>query len=215
MKKQFCFLFIMPLLMALNSCDRSDPEMLKYYKVYNRSISPGEDAGSVHLNKRNDGGIAWMIGKKFKYGIIEFDAKGKDDYQASFVGLAFHGVNDTIYECVYFRPFNFRATDPGRQGHAVQYVALPHFDWSTLRDKRPGEFEQPISPAPDPFSWFHVRITVASKNISVYVNGAKTASLNVEPLMQTDGEQIGYWVGNGSAGDWKNFRITPIEQVVK
>jgi len=207
MKKQFSFILLMLLLAALSSCDQSDPELLKNYKVYNRSISRGNDTGSVHLNKGGGGGIAWMIGKKFKYGTIEFDAKGKNDYQASFVGIAFHGINDTTFESVYFRPFNFQTADPSRKAHSVQYVALPHFDWSTLREKHPGEYEQPISPAPDPNSWFHVRITVASKNISVYVNGAQTASLSVEPLMQTDGDWIGYLVGNGSAGDWKNFKI--------
>src|SRR5438552_11999624 len=98
MKKQFYFIFSMMLLVALNSCDQSDPEMLKYYRVYNRSISHGKDAGSIHLNSHGGGGLAWMIGKKFKYGTIEFDAKGKDEYQASFVGIAFHGVNDTTYE---------------------------------------------------------------------------------------------------------------------
>jgi hypothetical protein len=208
MKKLFCVIFAVIILIALNSCDQSDPEMLKHYRVHNRSISPGKDIGGVHLNSSGGGGLAWIKGRKFKYGTIEFDAKGKDEFQASFVGIAFHGVNDTTFESVYFRPFNFRAADPSRKAHSVQYVALPHFDWSTLREKHPGEYEQPVSPAPDPNSWFHVRITVASKNISVYVNGAMTASLSVEPLMQTDGEWIGYLVGTGSAGDWKNFKIT-------
>ena len=57
MKKKFGFLFIVTLLIALNSCDRSDPKMLKYYRVYNRSISHGEDVGSVHLNRGDGGGL--------------------------------------------------------------------------------------------------------------------------------------------------------------
>ena len=129
----------MMLLTALNSCDQNDPEMLKHYRVYNRSISPGKDIGSVHLNSRGDGGLAWIKGRKFKYGTMEFDAKGKDEFQASFVGIAFHGVSDTTFESVYFRPFNFRAADPSRKVPSVQYVALPHFDWSTLREKHPGD----------------------------------------------------------------------------
>ena len=207
MKKQFCFIFSMLLLIALNSCDQNDPEMLKYYRVYNRSISHGKDAGSIHLNNHGGGGTAWIKGKKFTYGTIEFDVKGKDKFSASFVGIAFHGVDDTTYEVVYFRPFNFRVPAPERKEHAVQYIALPEFDWSVLRADHPGVYEQPVSPAPDPNSWFHVRIKVASKNISVYVNGAQSPSLSIEPLVHTQGEMIGYWVGATSAGDWKNFKI--------
>lgn len=205
---QFCFIFAVITLVALNSCDQSDPEMLKNYKVYNCSISRGKDKGSVHLNEKRSGGLAWIKGKKFKYGTIEFDTKGKDDYQASFVGIAFHGVNDTAYEVIYFRPFNFRTADPDRKAHAVQYVVVPNFGWDKLRAEHPGEYEQPVSPAPDPNSWFHVRITVESKTISVYVNGKSSPALTVTPLVHTEGELIGYWVGSTSAGDWKNFKMT-------
>gem|GEM_PF-6071604 len=39
-----------------------------------------------------------------------------------------------IYEAVYFRPFNFRSSDPVRKGHAVQYVANPGcFGWGMGR----------------------------------------------------------------------------------
>jgi hypothetical protein len=209
MKKQFCSLFAIVLLAALNSCDQSDPAMLKNYKVSNRSITPGKDTGSVHLDKAGGAGFAWINGKKFKYGTIEFDAKGKDENLASFVGIAFHGVDDANYELVYFRPFNFRAIDPGRKDHSVQYVAIPKFDWPELRKDHPGEYEQAILPEPDPNAWFHVRIIVERKNISVYVNGASSPALSVTPLVQTNGELIGYWVGGESAGDWKNFKIIP------
>lgn len=209
MKKQFCFIFSIALLIALNSCDQNDPDMLKHYKVYNRSVSRGSDPESVHLNTRSSGGLAWIKNKKFKYGTIEFDVKGKDDYSASFVGIAFHGVNDTTYEVVYFRPFNFRAPTTDRRAHGVQYIATPHFDWDVLREEHPGVYEQAVSPAPDPNSWFHVRIVVENKNISVYVNGAQGPSLSIEPLVHTEGEMIGYWVGSTSEGDWKNFKMIP------
>lgn len=212
MKKHVYFFFNIMFLAALSGCSRSDPEMLKYYKVYNRSITRGSDIGSVHLNDRISGGLAWIKGKKFTYGTIEFDVKGKDKFSASFVGIAFHGVDDTTYEVVYFRPFNFRVPAPERKEHAVQYIALPEFDWSVLRADHPGVYEQPVSPAPDPNSWFHVRIKVASKNISVYVNGAQSPSLCIEPLVHTQGEMIGYWVGATSAGDWKNLEIISSKQ---
>jgi hypothetical protein len=197
------------LLITLNSFGQASPtgEMPMNYKLYNRSISPGEESGSVRLNAGTGVGIAWIKDKKFKYGTIEFDAKGKDEFQASFVGIAFHGVNEAIYEAVYFRPFNFQSTDLARVMHGVQYIASPKFDWPFLRSTFPGKYEQPISPAPDPNSWFHVRITVESKNIKVYVDGSTSPVLSVEPLVETGGNMIGYWVGGDSTGEWKNFKI--------
>src|SRR5882672_8119289 len=119
------------------------------YQVVNRQLTISLD-GIVHLSEVDGVGIAWIKQKEFKQGVIEFDAKGKDKLQGSFVGIAFHGLNDSTYEAVYFRPFNFRATDPQRHAHAVQYIANPQYDWSKLRADYPGKYEQPISPAPDP-----------------------------------------------------------------
>jgi hypothetical protein len=214
MKKQFCLLFSVMLFSTWNSFGQANPtgEMQKNYILYNRSMSPGEESGSVHLDARTGAGIAWLKDKKFKYGTIEFDVKGKDAFQASFVGIAFHGVNEAIYEAVYFRPFNFQSTDLTRVMHGVQYIASPKFDWPMLRSTFPGKYEQPISPAPDPNSWLHVRITVESKNIKVYVNGSINPILSVEPLVETGGDMIGCWVGGDSAGDWKNFKIISSKQ---
>jgi hypothetical protein len=179
----------------------------KKYMVFNRTISSGTVPEAVHLNEADNEGIAWINGQSFTYGVIEFDIRGKDLLQKSFVGIAFHGLNDTTYEAIYFRPFNFRSTDPVRKTHAVQWVASPKYDWSKLRTEFPNKYEQPVSPEPDPNDWFHARIVVDSKKISVYVNNNSSPSLVVEPLVPLRGKQIGYWVGNGSAGDWKNLTI--------
>ncbi len=56
-----------------------------------------------------DAGIAWINDIRFSDGIIEFDVKGKNVLQQSFVGFAFHGSNDSTYDAVYFRPFNFKS----------------------------------------------------------------------------------------------------------
>jgi hypothetical protein len=50
---------------------------------------------------------------------------------------------------------------------------------------------------------------VETKKISVFVNANNNPALVVEPLVPLNGRQIGYWVGNGSAGDWKNLTIKP------
>ena len=180
----------------------------KKYTVFNRTISPGTASGSIHLNEGEGPGIAWINGEEFGYGIIEFDVKGRDELQKSFVGFAFHGLNDSTYEAIYFRPFNFHSPDPVRKTHMVQYIADPLYDWPKLRTEYPNKYEQAVSPAPEPTDWFHARITVEPKKISVYVNGNNSPSLVVEPLVPLRGKKMGFWAGNGSDGDWENLKIT-------
>jgi hypothetical protein len=184
-------------------------DMPKDLKVVNRSLSAGDDAGGIHLNEVEGVGLAWLNDKIFKQGTIEFDIKGNDQMQRSFVGIAFHAVDDNTYEAIYFRPFNFRSADPARQAHSVQYVAMPDYDWPKLRNDFPNKYEQSVSPAPDPNQWFHAKIVVSGKKISVYVNGADKPALTVESLVSLNGQMIGYWVGNNSGGDWKNLKIAP------
>jgi len=191
---------------SLNCFAQTAEELQKKYTVFNRTISAGTEPGSVHLSYAESEGHAWLNNTKFTNGTIEVDIKGKDKLQGSFVGIAFHGVNDSTFEAVYFRPFNFRSADPVRKLHAVQYIAPPKYGWEKLRNEFPGKYEQPISPAPAPNEWVHARITVDSKNIKVYVNGNATPSLVVEPLVHTNGTLIGLWTD--SDGDWKNVKIT-------
>jgi hypothetical protein len=185
----------------------SAQDLQKKYKVFNRTIS--SDGDIVHLNEVDGAGIAWITGKRFTEGTIEIDIKGKDEFQRSFVGVAFHGLNDTTYEAIYFRPFNFRATDPVRKAHAVQYIANPNYDWPKLRADFPNKYEQPVSSDLDPNQWFHVKINVSGKKISVYVNDNNKPVLEVESLVNIPGKMIGLWVGNNSAGSWRNFKIIP------
>jgi hypothetical protein len=168
------------------------------YKVFNRVLSRGAVPGSLHLDEAEGPGIAWINRQEITYGTIQFDIKGKDVLQQSFVGIAFHGLNDTSYEAIYFRPFNFRSSDSIRRSHAVQYISVPLFDWPLLRDKFPNKYEQPLLPSPDPNDWFHVKITLESKRISVYVNDINSPVLVLVPLLPLKGHMIGYWVGNHS-----------------
>ena len=205
MKNLTCFIVAIILLTTLNCFAQSNDQLLKKYTVFNRTISAGAETGSIHMNDSEGEGHAWLNNTKFTNGTIEVDIKGKDKLQGSFVGIAFHGVNDSTFEAVYFRPFNFRSVDPVRKLHAVQYIASPKFGWEKLRNEFPGKYEQPISPAPDPNGWVHAQITVDSKNIKVYVNGSATPSLVVEPLVHTNGTLIGLWTDTD--GDWKNLKI--------
>jgi len=179
--------------------------------VFNRTVSALSDGTrkGVHLDERPGEGVAYLKGIEFSNGTIEFDVRGKDVQGQSFVGVAFHGLDSTTYDAIYLRPFNFRTDDPARHSHAVQYVSQPTYPWQKLRAERPGVFEQPVSPAPDPNAWFHVRVVVASPKVSVFVGDAKEPSLVVNQLSDRTKGLVGLWVGNGSGGDFANFRIIP------
>ena len=119
------------------------------YTTYNRSIEQVEEKDKVivRLNEGSGAGVAWVKDLEFSEGIIEFDARGRDVLQKSFIGIAFHGKDNETYETVYFRPFNFQAADPVRKIHAVQYSFEPNYGFQQLRNTRKDEFESAIKPS--------------------------------------------------------------------
>ncbi len=183
----------------------------KDVQVFNRSVSSLSDGTrkGLRLSSSPGDGVAYLRGTEFGNGTIEVDIRGKDVQGQSFVGIAFHGVDSTTYDAIYFRPFNFRTPDSTRHSHAVQYISHPTYTWQKLRAERPGSFEQPVSPAPDPNAWFHVRVVVASPKVSVFVGDAKQPSLVVDQLNDRTKGLVGLWVGNNSDGDFANLTITP------
>jgi len=183
----------------------------KDVQVFNRSVSSLSDGTrkGLRLSSSPGDGVAYLRGTEFGNGTIEVDIRGKDVQGQSFVGIAFHGVDSTTYDAIYFRPFNFRTPDSTRHSHAVQYISHPTYTWQKLRAERPGSFEQPVSPAPDPNAWFHVRVVVASPKVSVFVGDAKQPSLVVDQLNDRTKGLVGLWVGNSSDGDFANLKITP------
>jgi hypothetical protein len=154
-------------------------------------------------------GLAWVDGTDFREGTIEVDVRGKDVYQESFLGVAFHAKNDTTYESVYIRPFNFRATDPARHQHAVQYMTVPEFDWPRLREQFPEEFENPVNATLSPTDWVTLRIVVRRAKVQIFVGQVANVTLEVRKLGTLDRGLVGLWVGNTSDGDFANLRITP------
>ena len=119
--------------------------------------------------------MVWITGSDFAAGTIEVSVRGRDVLQRSFLGVAFHGKDDNTYEAVYLRPFNFRATDPARHQHAVQYMAVPDYDWPRLRQEFPEEFENPVDASVSPTDWVPLRVVVKGKTIQIFV-GAATVS---------------------------------------
>jgi hypothetical protein len=155
-------------------------------------------------------GVIWFDGVEFTEGTIECDILGKSQPRgSSFLGIAFHGAGGTTYDCVYFRPFNFRAPNPENAGHAVQYISHPEWTWQKLRAEKTGQYEKPIAPPPDGDAWFHAKIVVTRRKVSVFVNDATKPSLEVEPLNDRTGGRIGIWGGDaGDGGHFANLKIT-------
>jgi hypothetical protein len=185
----------------------------KKLEVFNRrvtTLSEGDKKG-IRFSKNQNDGIAWLNGVQFSEGIIELDIRGKDAFQQSFVGVAFHGVDNETLDAIYFRPFNFQSSEPVRKIHAVQYISHPDYTWSVLREKFNGKYEKAVNPVPDGNDWFHAKIVIKNALITVYVNGNTEPSLTVEKMNKREIGKIGLWVGNGSDGDFANMQITPQE----
>jgi hypothetical protein len=184
-------------------------------RIVNREATALKDRpGAVHLAVNAAGGtpragIAWIEGSDFAEGIIEADVRGRDVFQQSFVGIAFHAKDDNTYECVYLRPFNFRTEDPVRRQHAVQYMAAPDYDWPRLRKEFPEEFENPVDSSIAPTDWVPLRIVVKGRAIQVYVGAVQSPTLEVRKLGQHDRGMIGLWTGNNSDDAFANLRLTP------
>lgn len=169
--------------------------------------------GEVHLSAAPGDGMLWLNNLKFTNGTISFDVKGKDEAGRSFVGIAFHGMDDNTYDAVYFRPFNFR--NPERKQHAVQYISGPKFSWDKLRSEHPGVYENAIDPPLDPNDWFHVTLVVEHPRVRVYVNHAKEPVLEISQLSTRGTGWVGFMVGNNSAGSFRNLKISATPQAVK
>jgi hypothetical protein len=181
--------------------------------VYNRKISTfsEKDKNGIRFSKNQNDGIAWLDGVEFSDGIIELDIRGKDAFQQSFIGVAFHGTDNKTLDAIYFRPFNFQSTDPVRKIHGVQYISHPDYTWQVLREKYNGKYEKAVNPPPGGNDWFHVKIVIRSPLVTVYVNGNTEPSISVEKLNDRKTGKIGLWVGNGSDGDFTNLQITPLK----
>ena len=167
-----------------------------------------QDKKAFQLAVSEGNGFAWLTGETFGNGIIELDMKGKDQLQQSFLGIAFHAVDEKQFDVVYFRPFNFRAEDPVRKIHAVQYVSAPEYGWDRLRKEHNGQYEKGINPPPDANEWFHAKIVVDAPHISVYVNGSTTPSLVVDQLQTRGTGKIGLWNDGPMPADFANLVIT-------
>jgi hypothetical protein len=181
-------------------------QLLKENKLmtYKSKVVPIADGDKKGISMT---GVAYLKDVTFSTGTIEIDLRGKDVFQKSFIGIAFHGVDTLAADIVYFRPFNFRADDPVRKIHAVQYVSEPEFPWHKLREEKNGVYEKAIDPPPAATDWFHAKIVVDGAEIRVYVNNNPKPSLTVTKLNSRRDGMIGLW-NTGLDGDFANLTIS-------
>jgi hypothetical protein len=176
-----------------------------------RSAQFVEEAGRkfIRVGPALGEGVVWLEGSDLRNGTIEVEMRGSNVQGQSFVGLAFRCIDDKTYDAVYFRPFNFKTGDSERVLRAVQYHSNPNFPWAKLRADSPNMYEKPVSPAPDPGSWFRAKIVIEERVVNAYVNDAKSPTLAVTALSEPRAGMVGLWVGNASPGDFANLTLTP------
>lgn len=149
----------------------------------------------------------------FANAVVELDILGQGTPpQSNFLGIGFHATDDLIHDAVYFRPFNFRAEDPVRKIHAVQYVSHPEYPWFHLRRDKPEHYEKPIIPAPDGDAWFHAKIEIDHTRIRVYVEHSQQPSLEIETLVSRNETGFGLWCGPGLGGYFSNVSVSILEE---
>jgi hypothetical protein len=188
----------------------------KAWSVINADCATATEAGKRiarlkpkgKSNTPSDIGLGLVQGIEFSEGTLEVDLKGKGKTQASFLGVAFNVADESNFEAIYFRPFNFMRDDQTLRGHAVQYVAWPDHTWEKLRKGKPGMYESAVQPIPNPSGWFHVRIEVTKQKVKVWVDNAKEPCLVVDRLASLEKGKVGLWV-DSKEGAFRDLRITP------
>lgn len=185
----------------------------KGIEIVNREMSLIKERShkGIRLSKAYGEGIAWIKGIEFSTGIIEFDVRGENIKQHSFVGIAFHGKDTTTLDAIYLRPFQFKESDETLRSRSIQYISLPDYTWRVLRAKFPTKFEHAIDPSPEPDSWVRVRIVIEKSTISTFINGNKEPSLVVEKMGNVTSGLVGFYVADTSGGDFSNLTITKID----
>src|SRR5215218_710459 len=164
-------------------------------RVVNRTHTVAQENGRsiIRLDAKPGDGFAVVKGAAFAEGTIELEVRGEDVQQQSFVGVAWAVQNDSTYEAVYLRPFNFRTPDTARAKRAVQYVSQPAYPWQKLRAETPGKYEQPVRPIPDPTGWVPLRLVVTPTQVSVYANGGAEPDLVVQRLGDVKPGPVALW----------------------
>ena len=173
---------------------------------------------AVLLTRESEGeGLAILRSSPFADGTIEADVAVRLTTPAGarnpgFIGLAFRSRPDALhYDLFYLRPGNSQAWDQAMRNHSTQYVASPDFDWFKLRRMWPGVYETYADLQLE--TWTPIKIEVAGRRASLYVNGARHPVLVVDGLKGEDLEgAVGLWGSAGQESYFSNVRITHVKR---
>jgi len=154
-------------------------------------------------------GIVWLKDEIFDTGTIDIDLRGRNVFLQSFMGIAFHAKDTNSYDVVYFCPFRFHDSSEETRRYSVKYMSVPDYSYTKLRKEHPRVYENEVQPAPASDAWFHVKITVESQWVSVFINHSSVASLRVRKLPTLQIGKIGLWSYSQTlSSDFANLKIT-------
>ncbi len=198
------------LLVLCTSCSQSTIDLsIDNLTIVNRTVVPSKEnvKNTLLLNNKIGDGMAIIKNERFDTGTIELELKGEDIPGKSFVGIAFNIQNDSTYEAIYFRAFNFKANELIRRQHSVQYISHPKHTWRYLRTNSEGIYEAEYIDAPSPDEWFGITIKVDMDKVYVYDKASNKPLLSVKRLEHQVSDKIGLWTGYDSKGAFRNLRL--------
>jgi hypothetical protein len=201
---------LLPGIRAQGQSKKIDLGNAALWQIYGRE-QPAMSKDSIVFRAEDPDGLLLLKNETVGDAIIEFDLRGRNEMDQSFVGLAFNVQDEKHFELVYFRPFNFFNPDTMRRPRSVQYTYEPEFPWQKLRAAHPGKYENRLTPTPDPDRWFHVKLVIAHPSIKIYVNNNPTPCLTVESLSPFSSGKIGFHVGPRTRASFANLTITPTD----
>src|SRR5262249_52488045 len=180
----------------------------KSWRLFNADFETATENGKsvvrmkpkIILKKPGNIALALVEGLEFGEGVIEIDLKGNGKKELSFLGVAFGAVDAKTLEAVYLRPAHFGT----RQ--AVQYIAWPEYTWRRINKEKPGIFESAVKPVPDSGAWFHARIEVTKKKVSLWLNDTKEPCFVVDRLVSREKGMVGLFL-DSDQGAFSNPRI--------
>jgi hypothetical protein len=174
--------------------------------------------GNDNLLNFTEKTVAVLAASDFHNGSIEVNVKGVVSTRTSlinqyisrgFVGICFR-INENVsaFECLYLRPENGISEDPIRRKHAVQYISVPEWGFSRLRDEAPGQYENSAPIMPD--TWHKVRIEIQDNQAKLFIDDHLEPTLEISDLKLGPDRsgRVGLWVGIGAEAFFKNLVIT-------
>lgn len=195
--------------LAIISCSEKSVQFTEEdLTVVNRKIVDiDEEFNTIVLNNQLGDGLALVKNTTFDIGTIEIELKGENVQGKSFLGIAFNIENDSTYEAVYFRPFNFQSYKKIRREHSLQYIYHPKYTWRYLRTNNEGQFEAEFPRQPSPDDWFKVQVKVTAENVKVFDAETNLELLSVGRLTEQTSNKIALWTGHDSKGAFRNLKL--------